>query len=241
MSDTVAVSVVVPVFNEAPHILPLTEEIIAVMEPLGRPYEILYVDDGSTDAGAQQMQDLAATRERFRTIRLDRNSGQSAALAAGIQAARGDVIVTLDGDRQNDPRDIPAVIALLDSADLVCGYRRHRQDTWVRLLSSRIAYRIRNAVLHDNMRDTGCSLKAFSRTAALTLPRFHGMHRFLPALFLMAGYRVTETPVSHRPRTAGTSKYGIYSRLWKGVVDLWAVGWLRRNWIRPDAGREPPP
>ena len=241
MSDTVAVTVVVPVFNEGPHILPLVDEIIAVMEPLGRPYEILYVDDGSTDAGVQKMRDLVATKKQFRVIRLDCNSGQSAALVAGIQAAHGDVIVTLDGDRQNDPRDIPTVIALLDSADLVCGYRLNRQDTWVRRLSSRIAFRVRNAVLHDNMRDTGCSLKAFSRTVALTLPRFHGMHRFLPALFLMAGYRVTETPVSHRPRTAGTSKYGIYNRLWKGVVDLWAVGWLRRNWIRPDAGRELPP
>ena len=231
MTQAVDISVVIPVYNEAPNITLLAEEVFTALEPLGRTWELVLVDDGSDDESPRLLAELSAANSHLRAVTMSRNSGQSAALSAGIRAAHGDLLVMLDGDRQNDPADIPSLLALTDKADLVCGYRKNRHDSLVRRVSSRIANRVRNAVTHDGVRDTGCSLKACRRAALLRMPTFNGMHRFLPALFTIAGYTIVETPVNHRPRMAGVSKYDIGNRLWKGLSDLYVMAWMRRHWI----------
>lgn len=232
------VSVVVPVCNEAENVGPLIDEICSALA--GRhAFEVIYVDDGSTDATPAAV--LAARRRQPHEIRLlkhARRSGQSAAVCTGVRAARGEWIATLDGDGQNDPADIPALLeAVIGSADdclrLVMGNRTTRKDTWLRRLSSRVANGVRGSLLRDGTPDTGCGIKVFSRATFLELPRFDHMHRFMPALFQRAGSRVISVPVRHRPRTAGRSKYGLNNRLWVGIVDLFGVMWIIR--------RHPPP
>jgi dolichol-phosphate mannosyltransferase len=231
MSD-VLLSVVVPVRNEGPNVAPLVAEIRQVLDTI--PYEIIYVDDGSTDDTVAQM------RHSGVTIRRHRNScGQSAAIVTGVRAARGTWIATLDGDGQNDPADIPALLAQAraDAGQgplLVAGHRTNRRDTWVKRRSSRIANAVRAALLHDATPDTGCGLKLFPRAAFLELPHFDHMHRYLPALFIRAGGRVVSSPVNHRPRLRGQSNYGTLDRLWVGLFDLVGVAWLQRRWKRPE-------
>ena len=230
-----ALSVVVPVHNEAENIGPLVAEIRAALG--GRvAYEIVLVDDRSTDQTPERLAALAAAHGEVRVIRHERNAGQSTALVSGVRAARGPLVATLDGDGQNDPADIPA---LLDryradaggrgAALLVAGHRTNRRDTWITRVSSRIANAVRGRLLHDRTPDTGCGLKLFPRALFLELPYFDHMHRFLPALTLRAGGRVVSVPVSHRPRTRGRSHYGIHNRLWAGIVDLLGVLWLTRR------------
>ncbi len=224
------VSVVVPVYDEEPNLGPLVAEIAAALD--GIEFELLVVDDGSRDGSAATLTRLAAAEPRLRALRHDRNYGQSAALATGFAAARGELLLTLDGDLQNDPADARRLLAELERGfDLVSGVRQRRQDDWVRRVSSRIANRVRRAVLADGISDVGCSLKAYRTRFLARLPTFTGMHRFLPALIAMQGGRITELAVAHRARRFGRSKYTIRNRLWRGIVDLLGVWWLRRRWV----------
>ncbi|HEV7669627.1 MAG TPA: glycosyltransferase family 2 protein [Thermoanaerobaculia bacterium] len=224
-------SLVVPVYNEDENLAPLVAEIAAVLEPAGRTYELLLVDDGSTDASPSVMAGLAAADARIRVIRLKRNSGQSAALDAGFRFARGEVVVTLDADLQNDPADIPRMLAELSRADVVCGIRANRRDSWVRRVSSRVANGVRNRLTHEHVTDVGCTLRVCRRELLVDLPMFTGLHRFLPTLLKMQGGTVVEIPVNHRPRLHGVAKYGIGNRLWRALADLFAVRWMQKRWI----------
>lgn len=227
-------SVVVPVRNEADNIAPLVREIVAALS--GRAtFEIVYVDDGSDDATPARLAALKAEVPMLRVIRHRRACGQSRAVSTGVAAARHEWIATLDGDGQNDPADIPALLAVLaDPAQpanlaLLAGWRARRNDSAVRRWSSRIANGVRSRLLRDDTPDTGCGLKLFARETFLHLPNFDHMHRFLPALVLRDGGAVVSVPVSHRARARGVSKYGVHNRLWVGIVDLFGVAWLQRR------------
>lgn len=239
-----AISVVVPVHNEAGNILTLGREVSAVLVPRGR-HEIIFVDDASQDDTAAQIRALALRQPNVRLIRHLRRSGQSTAVWNGVQAARYPQIVVLDGDLQNDPRDIPALLAAREGhpggerVGLVIGHRRRRQDSVLRRWSSKIANGVRRRILHDETPDTGCGLKLIERALFLQLPYFDHMHRFMPALVQQLGYRVVSVPVSHRPRVSGRSKYGIGNRLWVGLVDLCGVWWLARRNRRIEWLEEP--
>ena len=233
-------SVVIPVRNEAENILPLLAEIDAALE--GRAgFEVVYVDDGSTDATPQRLAEAQARDSRLRVLAHASSCGQSAALVTGFRAARGEWIATLDGDGQNDPADIPKLLTERDRAgqpanlQLVAGYRKKRQDTWLKRISSRIANGVRSRLLGDATPDTGCGLKLILRSAVLELPVFDHMHRFLPALVQRNGGATISVEVNHRPRTRGTSNYGTFNRLWVGIVDLFGVMWLQRRVRRPQA------
>jgi len=224
-------TLVAPVRNEQENLHALHARVVEVFD--GRmAFEFVLVDDGSTDRSIEIIRELAARDPRVRGVIFERNCGQTAAMAAGIRAARAPVIATLDADMQNDPADLPAMLALLPGHDAVVGFRIKRMDTAVRRWSSRIANRIRNRVTHDSVRDTGCSLKVFRTEAIQAIPLFEGMHRFLPTLLRYHGYDVIEHGVSHHPRTAGTSKYGLRNRAWRATKDLVAVAWMRQRAIR---------
>lgn len=226
------ISVVVPAFNEAASLAELVAEIRAALAPLGRDWELLLIDDGSTDGTLAEMRRLAADEPRLRVLRHLRNAGQSAALAYGFRAARGGVVVTLDADLQNDPADIPRLLAELDRGfGAVSGVRVERHDSWVRRASSRIANAVRNWATAESIADVGCSLKAYRAEYLDHLPMFTGMHRFLPTLVRWNGARVAEIPVRHRPRRHGVGNYGIGNRLFRAVDDLLAVRWMRKRWI----------
>lgn len=229
-------SIVVPVHDEADNVGPLIAELRAALA--AESFEVVFVDDASTDATFERL--LAARREvlpGLRILRHGRRAGQSAAIRSGVAAARAPWIVTLDGDRQNDPADIHLLLAARDAAappvDLVLSRRARRRDRWHRRVASQIANAARSAILGDGVRDTGAGLKLFRRATFLDLPAFDHMHRFLPALFAMVGARYCVVTVSHRPRVAGRSKYGIASRLIEGIIDLMGVLWLRRRTSRP--------
>jgi dolichol-phosphate mannosyltransferase len=230
---SVEYSVVVPVCNEAENVEPLVREIEAAMS--GRAYEMVFVDDGSTDDTATILFRLKNSIPTLRVLRHSFRSGQSAAVCSGVRAARGKWIATLDGDGQNDPADIPKLITARDlpgnrSVLLFMGNRKaSRKDTAFRKLQSSVANGVRSAMLGDGTPDTGCGIKLFLRDGFMELPRFDHMHRFLPALFQRHGSRVISVPVSHRPRTRGKSKYGMLNRLWVGIVDILGVMWLRRR------------
>jgi glycosyltransferase involved in cell wall biosynthesis len=227
-----ALTVVIPAYNERVNIEPCYSELVGVLEAHGQPFEILFVDDGSTDGTGDVLRQLASADARIRVLRLRRNAGQTAALHAGFQAARGAAVVTMDADLQNDPHDIPRLLAALPGRDAVCGWRVDRHDPWTKRIASRIANKVRDRVTRDGVHDTGCTLKAFRREAIQSLHLYRGMHRFLPALLQMEGMRVTEVPVSHRPRQAGVSKYGNWGRLWTGLADLLAVRWMARRRLK---------
>jgi dolichol-phosphate mannosyltransferase len=231
---TAEISVVVPVCNEEENVEPLAREIHAALAT--RPYEMIFIDDGSTDDTAAVLHRLKAEFPALRVLHHSFRSGQSAAVASGVRAARAPWIATLDGDGQNDPADIPKLIAERDApanrdVRLVMGNRKaSRKDTAFRKLQSSIANGVRASLLGDGTPDTGCGIKLFSRELFMELPRFDHMHRFLPALFMRQGARVISVPVSHRARMRGTSKYGMLNRLWVGIVDICGVMWLRRRY-----------
>jgi len=228
------VSLVLPVFNEEESLPILAEEIRAALGGAVARYEVLWVDDGSTDGSLAALLAIARRDPRSRVIRLARNAGQSAALAAGFRSARGTAVVTLDADLQNDPADIPRLLAALAEPpgwDLVCGVRVRRCDGWLRRLSSRLANAVRNRVTGERIADVGCSLKAFRAETLRRIPSFDGMHRFFPTLVRLEGGSVRELPVEHRPRLHGRSKYGVRNRLFRSLADLLAVRWLERRWI----------
>jgi glycosyltransferase involved in cell wall biosynthesis len=230
---------VIPVYNEQDNVDPLYRELVPVMESIGKTFELVLVDDGSTDGTRRSLRSLRTSDPRVRVVVLQRNSGQTAAMAAGFEAARGGIIVTLDADLQNDPRDIPLLLKELDQHDAAVGYRADRHDTWLRRASSIIANRVRNALSDDDIIDTGCSLKAYRREALARLPMYNGMHRFLPTLLRMDGFDVCQVKVGHRPRTAGRSKYNIRNRLLPSFLDLLAVRWMKRRRLRYRADEEP--
>jgi dolichol-phosphate mannosyltransferase len=237
-ADTVVLTVIVPVKNEADNILPLIGEIRAALRD-GLPYEILYIDDGSTDATRDRLDEAGRSAPELRVLYHAASCGQSAALRTGVIGARGRVIATLDGDGQNDPADLPRLVAsFLNPAStatlgMIAGQRVKRRDSTVKRWSSRIANKVRGGMLGDDTPDTGCGLKVFSREAFLRLPYFDHIHRFLPALMRREGFVIGLEPVNHRPRTRGVSKYGINNRLWVGIVDLFGVFWLQRRMRRP--------
>ncbi len=226
-ASAVRLSVVVPTFNEETNIEPLVQELVPHLEALGEPFEILLVDDGSTDRSLEVALDLARREPHVRVLALEGRSGQSAAFDAGFKAARGEWVVTMDADLQNDPADIPRLLEAIPGWDAVVGWRRQRCDSWVRRMSSRVSNAVRNNLSGDSIIDTGCSLKLFRREALTTLKMYSGMHRFLPTLMRFEGFRVRETPVNHRPRLRGRSKYNIRNRAFRAFVDLLAVRWMR--------------
>jgi len=226
-----AISVVVPVRNEAGNIAPLVAEIAAALR--GRAFEIVYVNDGSSDATEQELRGLMAQHPWLRQIRHEKSCGQSAAIRTGVAMAHAPVVVTLDGDGQNDPTFIPALIATLEAGaprlGLVAGQRTGRKATGFKKLQSRIANAVRSTVLKDGTRDTGCGLKAFRRDLFLALPYFDALHRFLPALVRREGFAIGYVDVVDRPRGRGVSNYGFWDRLWVGILDLAGVWWLIRR------------
>jgi len=215
------VSVVVPVFNEEENMSILQSELRAALK--GLDHEIVFVDDGSTDRSAEKIEPAP----NVRILGFEKNTGQSAALYAGIKAARGQTIVMIDSDLQNDPADITRLLAEISrGADLVCGYRAKRRDTMTKRLTSRIANFVRSRFTKDYVRDTGCTLKAMRRECTAALVPFKGMHRFIPALIRGAGFKLVEIPVNHRPRRFGQTKYGFGSRAWRATMDMFGVRWL---------------
>ena len=232
-SDTkVAVSIVVPVRNEADNVAPLVEEIAGALD--GRwAYEIIYVNDGSTDATGERLLELMKRHPQLRQLRHAASSGQSAAVRSGVRAARGAIVATLDGDGQNNPAFLPELIAAIekggDRIGLAAGQRVGRKDTGFKRWQSRTANAVRNAILHDGTRDTGCGLKAFRREVFLSMPYFDGLHRFLPALVRREGFDIAYVDVIDRPRHSGVSNYGFFDRLWIGIMDLAGVWWLIRR------------
>lgn len=217
--------------NEAGNIAPLIEEITAALDDRWA-YEIIYVNDGSTDATGERLAGIMAQRDNLRQLRHTKSAGQSAAVRSGVRAARGTIVATLDGDGQNNPAFLPDLIAAVEkgaNVGLAAGQRVGRKDTGFKKFQSRVANKVRNAILKDGTRDTGCGLKAFRREVFLMMPYFDGLHRFLPALIRREGYDIAYVDVIDRPRHSGVSNYGFFDRLWIGIMDLAGVWWLIRR------------
>jgi glycosyltransferase involved in cell wall biosynthesis len=230
-----AISVVVPCYNEEAGIRAFFEAARAALDPLQVSYEIIVTDDLSADSSWAVLKECAARDPRLRAQRLATHCGQSAALWAGIQAARGRHIITLDSDLQNDPRDLPAFLKALERFDCVCGSRvaaRRQGDSWVRIVSSRVANWVRNKLSGERIEDAGCTYRAFKRECVADLKFFKGMHRFLPTLVKMEGFTVAEIPISHHPRRSGRTNYGVWNRLFASFYDLLAVRWMKRRMFR---------
>ena len=228
MPNTLPVSIVIPVYNEEMNLPRLFEEIAQAMRPLARAWEVVFVDDGSTDRSLDALKNLAQANAEARYLAFTRNRGQSAAFCAGFDNAAHPIIVTLDADLQNDPADIPAMLTLFDQGfDMAIGWRKKRQDTWSKRIGSKIGNTIRNRLTRESVRDTGCSLKVMRRDMLIRIPRFKGMHRYLPTLMKLQGARVAEAPVNHRERFAGVSKYSNWQRALVGMRDLFGVRWLQ--------------
>lgn len=229
-------SVVIPIKDEGDNLVPLTEQLLKVLgareESRTAAFEILYVDDGSSDGSSDVLDRLAVQHPEVKVFHFDRNYGQSAAFDAGFQHSTGSIVITMDGDLQNDPADIATLLPLIRTHDLVCGWRINRHDNLVRKISSWVANTVRSAVTGDRVHDTGCSLKIFRREVVDRIELFNGMHRFFPALALMRGFTVAEVPVRHYPRAHGVSKYGVGNRLFKGIYDLIAVRWMQARVLR---------
>jgi dolichol-phosphate mannosyltransferase len=235
MTDPITLSIVVPCYNEEGNLVSLISAIREAVQPLNLGYELIIVDDFSTDKSWEILQTLGAQDPRIKALRLAKNCGQSAALWAGIQAARGKFVATLDADLQNDPKDLPGFLELLKEYDCVCGSRiksRAEGDSLVRRLSSKIANGVRNKLTRENVSDSACCYRVFRRECADGLKFFKGMHRFLPTLFKIEGYRVAEIPVSHHMRFAGKSHYGIWNRVFESSWDLFAVRWMQKRMFR---------
>lgn len=244
LPHTPDISIVIPVKDEEESVDTLAMEIEAAMATGAWDWECIWVDDGSTDGSLARLKSLARANTRHRYLSFSRNSGQSAALWAGFSASRGAVIATLDADGQNDPADLPKLLRLMEetAADIVNGYRERRADSIIRKISSRIGNGFRNLVTGRTVRDVGCSTRCFRRECVRHLPPFKGMHRFLPTLMSLHGYRFVEVPVNHRPRDKGHTKYSIHNRLWVGIHDLFGVRWFKSRAfsysVREQAGGE---
>ncbi len=232
MSDIVY-SVAIPVFNEAESLDELVSRVEASMQRLGRNWELILVDDGSTDGSFARIVELKKRCPSLRGLKFSKNNGQTAAMAAGIKAARGQIIITLDADLQNDPADIPLLLERLnDGYDAAVGWRKKRNDNFIRRASSKFANWIRNVISSETIKDTGCSLKAFKTSIIQPIELFEGMHRFLPTLVKMNGGRVIEVEVSHHPRQKGVSKYNVWNRIFRSFLDLLAIRWMKWRKLR---------
>lgn len=232
MSSELEVSVIVPVYNEEENLPILVREIRETLDPAGRLYEIVFVDDGSKDRSLEVARELVKENPMLRVLVFEKNAGQSAAMEAGLKAGRGRFLVTLDADLQNDPHDIPLLLAELDRFDVAVGWRASRQDSMNKKITSRLGNFLRNRITKESIHDTGCSLKAFRREAVAPLKLYRGMHRFLPTLVRMEGFTVTEVKVNHRHRVHGLTKYGFWDRLWATAPDVLAVRWMQSRVLR---------
>lgn len=231
-------SIIIPVHNEGENILPLLQETKDVMKGVGKEWEIIVVDDASTDDTWEKLTKVQAIP--LRCLKLKKQSGQTSGLAAGFTFAKGNIFITLDGDGQNDPHDIPRLLETLTCCDCVCGYREQRHDSWQKRIISKAANAVRRLILGDDIIDTGCSLKAFRKECLENICLFKGAHRFLASLILMGGFSVKQIPVSHRPRTKGKSHYSLFNRGPSLLTDLFAVRWLKRRHITVQVEEEFP-
>lgn len=225
-------SIIIPLKNEAGNIVDLINELEPVMYHVGDPWELICIDDGSTDGTRQILRELVAQKPYLHIIFFKKNYGQSSAFDAGFKAARGEFVITLDGDGQNDPKDIPRLIELMPDCDLVCGIRLKRKDSFIKRLTSRLANSIRSRLCDDGVQDTGCSLKVYRKACLQHIKMYHGMHRFLPALFKMEGFRIKQIPVNHRERLKGKSHYHFFNRSFNTIADLLAVRWMKNRHLR---------
>ncbi len=222
-------SVVIPVYNEEDNLEPLLDELFPLLNDIGSNFEVICVDDASSDKSFTVLQELKKKYSELRVFAHRINCGESAGQATGFFHARGDWIVTMDADQQNDPADIPALLEAAKNVDAVCGVRQQREDDWVKRISSKVANGFRDGVTRDTISDAGCTFRALRREALREIPIFNGMHRFLPTLLRLQGFAVVEIPVNHRPRTRGKSKYGIGNRMFRGLVDCFAILWWRKR------------
>jgi glycosyltransferase involved in cell wall biosynthesis len=235
MSDAPFLSLVIPCYNEQENIPTLLSRVSASLDTIGKPYEVIIVDDGCTDDSPKILADAMKQHPWLRVLKLNRNSGQSAAFEAGFAAARGEVIATIDADLQNDPEEIPRLLPMLDGVDMITGWRKDRADTWFRRRQTRIANRIRNYLSRETIEDSASSLKIYKAHTLKGLKLFNGAHRFFPTLVKMRGYTVLETPVKHSPRHAGTAKYGFRNRALRAFIDLLAIRWMKSRYLRYEA------
>jgi len=231
MNEFIELSIVIPVFNEEENLPILIPKLIDVLSQFGSPYEVIFVDDGSTDESRIILKEFASKYPYIRILGLKENRGLSTALYAGFKETRGKIIVTLDSDLQNDPMDIPKLLTYLDQYDMATGWRINRQDPWLKEISSKVANAIRNRISGEAIKDSACTLRAFKRECIQEIPVFNGMHRFLSTLVKMKGYRIIEVPVTHHPRRFGRSKYNIRNRAWRAFIDLLGVRWLKSRRI----------
>lgn len=222
-------SVIIPLKNEEENITDLVNELEPVMHTFGVPWELICIDDGSTDNTQAILKDLAKKKKYMKLVVFSKNYGQSSAFDAGFKTAKGEFVITMDGDRQNDPSDIPRMIALMPEYDLICGRRINRKDPWTKKITSTLANFIRSRACKDGVQDTGCSLKIYRTECLRKIKMYQGMHRFLPALFTIEGFRVKEIPVNHRERTKGKTKYNFLNRSFNTIADLLAVRWMRKR------------
>ena len=234
VNKKIELSVVVPAYNEEENLLVLIPNLMKVLEGLGGSFEMIFVDDGSSDGSRRILREMALQHPSLRVLRFRENGGLSAALVAGVREARGEKIVTLDSDLQNDPADIPGLLEYLDRYDMATGWRQKREDTWRKRISSKIGNAVRNWLSGENIQDSACTLRAFKKECVKEIPVFNGMHRFLSTLVKMGGYRIIEVPVSHHPRKFGKSKYNIRNRMVRSFIDLLAVKWMKHRTIRYD-------
>ncbi len=225
------ISVVIPVYNEEENLPTLISQLTEVLQGLGKSYEMVFVDDGSTDQSRKVLKERASQDTHIRMLGFKKNCGETAAGAAGLKEARGRVIVTIDADLQNDPKDIPRMLEYLKDYDMVTGWRQEREDSWVKRVTSKIANGIRNWLSGEAVRDSGCTFRAYRRECLQDLKLYKGMHRFMPTLVKMEGFRVIEIPIAHRPRKFGESKYNTWNRMWRAFVDLLAVKWMKSRHI----------
>ena len=226
---SVKYSVIIPLKNEESNIVELIEELEPIMINLNAPWELICIDDGSTDQTLSLLKKLSKEKNYLRTIIFKQNYGQSSAFDAGFKAANGEFAITLDGDRQNDPADIPKLLSIIADNDLVCGIRQNRRDPWSKKVTSRLANFIRKRLCEDDIQDTGCSLKIYRTACLRKIKMYNGMHRFLPALFKIEGFRIAELPVNHRERTKGISKYTFFNRSFNTIADMFAVRWMLKR------------
>jgi dolichol-phosphate mannosyltransferase len=232
--ETIEISIVVPVYNERENLVLLDQEITKSIKPLNKNYEVILVDDGSTDGSSELIRVLQEKNSTIRLIRFGHNHGQTAAFAAGFDKARGDIIVTMDADLQNSPSDIPLLLTAIKDYDVVCGWRHKRNDPWIKKISSKVANSVRNSLSDESIADTGCSLKAFRRECFKDIKLYNGMHRFFPTLMRMEGFSVTQVKVGHYPRIHGHSKYNIRNRLFASFKDLLAIRWMKKRQLNYD-------
>jgi len=230
-NEQIEISVVVPVYNEEENLPLLIPKLVEVLKGLGHSYEMIFVDDGSSDGSRRILREMASRYPSLYILRFKGNCGLSTALLAGMREARGDKIVTLDSDLQNDPADIPKLLEYLNHHDMATGSRQKREDTWLKKISSKIGNAVRNWMSGENIHDSACTLRAFKKGCIQDIPAFNGMHRFLSTLVKMEGYRIIEVPVSHHPRKFGKSKYNIRNRMVRSFIDLLAVRWMKRRVI----------